>query len=84
MVDRYPPCPLEGEKASCGASGQLPRQAFPLWVGLELLAEWADLRRQRTQAQAIRRLVCYPQQPLVSHAWRPRISGQIRDKSARL
>jgi hypothetical protein len=60
---RYPLGPLEGEKASRGASGQLPRKAIPSRVGLELLAEWADLRRQQTQTQAIRRLVRYPQQP---------------------
>jgi hypothetical protein len=60
--DRYPPGPLEGKKASRGASGQLPRKAIPSWVGLELLAEWANLRRQQTQAQAIRQLVRYPQQ----------------------
>ena len=61
--DRYPPGPLEGEKASCEATGQLPRKAIPSWAGLELLAEWADLRRQRIQAQTIRRLVRYPQKP---------------------
>jgi hypothetical protein len=63
MGDRYPPGPLEGEKASRGASGQLPRKAIPSWVGLELLAEWADLRRKQTQAQAICQLVRYLQQP---------------------
>jgi hypothetical protein len=61
--DRYPPGPLEGEKASRGASGQLPRKAIPSWVELELLAEWADLRRQRNKAQAILQLVRYLQQP---------------------
>jgi hypothetical protein len=39
--DRNPPGSLE---ASRGASGQLPRKAIPSWVGLELLAEWANLR----------------------------------------
>jgi hypothetical protein len=61
--DRYPPDPLEGEKASRGTTGHLPHKAIPSWAGLELLAEWADLRRQRTQAQTIRRLVRYPQKP---------------------
>jgi hypothetical protein len=56
--DRYPPGPLECQKASRGATGQLPRKAIPSWAGLELLAEWADMRRQRTQAQTICRLVC--------------------------
>jgi hypothetical protein len=28
--------------ASSGATGQLPRKAFPSWAGLELLAEWAE------------------------------------------
>jgi hypothetical protein len=51
--DRYPPGPLEGEKASRGATGQLPRKAFPSWAGQEVLAEWADLRWQWTQAQTI-------------------------------
>jgi hypothetical protein len=41
---RYPLGSLEGKKASRGASGQLPRKAIPSWVGLELLAEWANLR----------------------------------------
>jgi hypothetical protein len=62
--DRYPPGPLEGEKASRGASSQLPRKVIPSWVGLEQLVEWADLRRQCTQAQAARQFVRYPQQPL--------------------
>jgi hypothetical protein len=61
--DRYPPGPLEGKKASRGALGQLPRKTIPLWARLELLAEWADLRRQQTQAQATHQLVRYPQQP---------------------
>jgi hypothetical protein len=61
--DRYPPGPLEGKKVSRGASGQLPRKAIASWAGLELLAEWVDLRRQQTQAQAIRQLLRYPQQP---------------------
>jgi hypothetical protein len=61
--DRYPPGPLEGKKASRGVSGQLPCKAIPLWAGLELLAEWADLRRQQTHAQATRQLVRYLQQP---------------------
>jgi hypothetical protein len=43
--DRYPPGPLEAEKASRGASVQLPRKAIPSWAGLELLAERADCRR---------------------------------------
>jgi hypothetical protein len=42
--DRYPPDPLEGKKALRGASGQLARKAIPSWAGLELLAEWANLR----------------------------------------
>jgi hypothetical protein len=37
--DGYPSGPLEGERASRGASGQLPRQAIPSWARLELLAE---------------------------------------------
>jgi hypothetical protein len=80
---RYPPGPLEGEKASRRASGQLPRKAIPSWAGLELLAEWADLRRQQTQAQAICQLVRYPQQPsdFPAHGV---LSGRIRDKSTRL
>jgi hypothetical protein len=57
--DRYPLGLLDGKKAS----GQLPCKAIPSWAGLELLAEWADLRRQQTQAQTIRQLVRYPQQP---------------------
>jgi hypothetical protein len=61
--DRYPPGPLEGKKASRGALGQLPRKAIPLWVGLELLVERADLRNQHTQAQATRQLVRHPQRP---------------------
>jgi hypothetical protein len=61
--DRYPPGPLEGEKDSRGATGQLPYKAIPSWAELELVAEWADRRRQRTQAQTIRRLVRYPQKP---------------------
>jgi hypothetical protein len=61
--DRYPLGPLEGERASRGASSQLPRKAIPSWVGLELLAEWVDLRRQRIQAQAIRRIMRYPKKP---------------------
>ena len=61
MGDRYPPGPLEGKKALRGALGQLPRKAIPSWAGLELLAEWADLRRQQTQAQTIRWLKHYPQ-----------------------
>jgi hypothetical protein len=43
--DRYSLGPLEGEKSSHEASGQLPRKVIPSWAGLELLAEWADLRR---------------------------------------
>jgi hypothetical protein len=61
--DKYSTGPLEGEKASRGASSQLPRKAIPSWAGLELLAEWADLRRQRTQAKTIRWLMRYPQKP---------------------
>jgi hypothetical protein len=62
--DRYLLGPLDGKKASHGVSGQLPRKAIPSWAGLELLAEWADLRRQHTQPHAIRQLVRYPKQPL--------------------
>jgi hypothetical protein len=61
--DRYPLGPLEGENASRGASSKFHCKAIPSRAGLELLAEWANLRRQRTQTQAIRRLVRYPQQP---------------------
>jgi hypothetical protein len=61
--DRYLPGRLEGEKASRGATGQLPRKAIPSWAGLQLLVEWTDLRGQRTQAQTIRRLMRYQQQP---------------------
>jgi hypothetical protein len=57
------PGPLEGERASRRALGQLPHKAIPSWAGLELLAEWANLRRQRTQAQAIRRIVRYAKKP---------------------
>jgi hypothetical protein len=78
--DKYPPGPLEGERASHGASGQIPRKAIPSWAGLELLAEWADLRRQQTQAQAIRRIVRYPKKPSDFPAWHPQISGWIRDE----
>jgi hypothetical protein len=63
MADRYPLGPLEDKKASRWASGQLPRKGIPSWVGLELLAEWADLRRQQIQAQATCQFVRYPQQP---------------------
>jgi hypothetical protein len=80
--DKYPPGPLEGERASRGASGQIPRKAIPSWAGLELLAEWADLRRQQTQAQAIRRIVRYPKKLSDFPAWRPQISGWIRDELA--
>ena len=54
MGDRYPPGPLEGKKALRGALGQLPRKAIPSWARSELLAEWADLRKKQTQAQATR------------------------------
>jgi hypothetical protein len=57
------PGPLEGKKSSCGASGQLPRKAISSWVGLKLVAKWANLRRQQIQAYAIHQLVRYPQQP---------------------
>jgi hypothetical protein len=36
--DRYPPSSLEGERASRGALGQLPRKAIPSWAGQKLLA----------------------------------------------
>jgi hypothetical protein len=58
--DRYPPGPLKGERVSHGASGQLPRKAIPSRAGLELLTEWADLRRRQTQAHASRQIVRYP------------------------
>jgi hypothetical protein len=61
--DRYPPGPLEGERSSRGASGQLPCKAIPLWVGQKLLAEWADLRRRRTRAQSVHQIVHYPKKP---------------------
>ena len=35
--DKYPPS-LEGERASRGALGQLPRKAIPSWAGQKLLA----------------------------------------------
>jgi hypothetical protein len=54
MEDRYPTGPLEGKKASRGALGQLPHKAIPSWAGTELLAEWADLRKKQSQAQATR------------------------------
>jgi hypothetical protein len=61
--DKYPPGPLEGERSSRGASGQLPRKAIPSWARQNLLAEWADLRRRQTRAQAVGQIVRYPKKP---------------------
>jgi hypothetical protein len=51
---RYPPGPLEGNKASREALGLLSRKAIPSWAGIELLEEWTDTRKKHTQAQATR------------------------------
>ena len=63
MGGRYPPGPLEGEKASREASGQLPRKAIPSWAEQKLLAEWANLKRRQTRAQAVHQIVHYPKKP---------------------
>jgi hypothetical protein len=52
--DKYPPCPLEGKKASREALGLLSHKTIPSWARGELLVEWADARKRQTQAQAAR------------------------------
>jgi hypothetical protein len=55
--DRYPPGPLEGYKSSRTALGLLSRKAVPSWARVELLAEWADVGNEQTQAKAARGVV---------------------------
>jgi hypothetical protein len=70
--DRYPPGPLEGKEASREALGQLPRKVIPSWAGTELMAEWADMRKKRTQAQATRQTRALSVAPTrLSHVQRP-------------
>jgi hypothetical protein len=64
-----PPGPLESEKASRGVTGQLPRKAIPSWAEESYPPLAHALSTETTR---------------LSRAWRPRISGQVRDKLARL
>jgi hypothetical protein len=63
--------------------GLVTSQGHPF--GTELLAEWANTRKKQTQAQATRQTRALSVAPTrLSRVQRPWISGQIRNKSARL
>jgi hypothetical protein len=78
------PGPLEDERSLRGASGQFLCEAISSWAGRRLLAEWAGPKKVMDSSPDGPSNHALSQETIrLSSASHPRMSGWIRDESAR-